>query len=89
MTNPTIHDRITDKMTAYKLEGGQINAFVLLNELIERGVITVVIAYNEKAMFHVKRLSSQGDYVECRLNEDMILFITKRTPLTIYVSGVL
>jgi hypothetical protein len=84
-----IHDKITDKMSAYKLESGQINAFSLLNELICRGVITVIVAYNDKAMFHVKQLSSQGDYIECKLSEDMILFITKRTPLTIYVSGTL
>jgi hypothetical protein len=85
----TIYDIKTDKMSAVQLEGGQLNAFALLNELIAKGIIIVVVAYNDKSMFHVKHLSVAGDYIECRLNEDMILFITKRTPLTIYVSGAL
>lgn len=85
----SIHDKVTDKMHAVSLEGGQLNAYGLLNELMLKGVLICLVRYSDTVMFHVKHLACRGDYVECRLNDDMVLFITKRTPLTLYVSGVL
>lgn len=80
----------TVEMTAVKIESGQINVYALINDLIRRGLITCLLSIDDHVKFRVKHLTPHSDgWVECMINKDIVLFITKRTPLTLYVSGVL
>lgn len=80
----------TVEMSAIKIEAGQINVYALINDLLNRDLITCLVSIDGGVKFRVKHLHPHHDgWIECMVNKDIIIFITKRTPLTLYVSGVL
>lgn len=90
MVEPDVSQRDTEVMSAIKIESGQINTFALINDMISRGLIRCLICIDERIKFNVKHIHCHKDgWIECTINTDIIVFITKRTPLTLYVSGVL
>lgn len=80
----------TVEMSAIKIEAGQINVYALINDLLNRNLISCLVSIDDHVKFRIKNLTPHSDgWIECMINKDMFVFITKRTPLTLYVSGVL
>jgi hypothetical protein len=87
MGEPDVTQQETQRMTAVRIEGGDINAYALLNDLIRKEIVICNIVVDDRVRFHVKHLHNHGDgWIECAINKDIVLFITKRVPLTLYVN---
>lgn len=87
---PDVTQQDTMHMSAFKLESGQINAYALLNDLMRKEIVVCHISIDDHVKFHVKHLNPHNDgWIECCVNKDVVIFITQRTPLTLYVKGVI